>query len=280
MAILTRANYQAAADVLLNRTSQRPRVGIILGSGLGELADAVENPTVIPTNEIPGWPRSTVEGHAGRLVVGELESITVLTLQGRVHFYEGYTMQEATFPVRVMQMMGIKTLFVTNAAGGLNKNYKAGDLMIISDHINMPGLTGYNPLIGANDMELGLRFPDMSDAYDSKFRGIARQVAEQQGFVVHEGVYVGLSGPNFETPAEIRMLRIIGADAVGMSTTPEVVVAKHAGMRVFGVSMIANVAIDTPGTDEQVLHEDVLATGAKSAVKLIALMRGVLAKLS
>jgi purine-nucleoside phosphorylase len=279
MTILTRADYQAAADVLLKHTTLRPTVGIILGSGLGALADSVENAVIIPTNDIPGWPHSTVEGHAGRLVIGTLEGVTVLTLQGRVHFYEGYTMQETTFPVRVMQMMGIQTLFVTNAAGGLNKDYTTGDLMIISDHINLPGLGGYNPLIGKNDAELGTRFPDMSDAYDAKFRALARRVAQQQGLTIREGIYVGLAGPNFETPAEIRMLRMIGGDAVGMSTTSEVVVAKHAGMRVFGVSMISNVAIDAAGTDEQVSHAEVLATGARTASTLITLMRGVLAEI-
>ena len=276
----TRADYQAAADLICSRTRQKPTVGLILGSGLAGLAGAVEGADVIPTADVPGWPRSTVEGHAGTLVIGRLEGQSVMVLKGRVHFYEGYTMQEVTFPIRVMQTMGIKTLFVTNAAGGLNKTYDAGDLMLISDHISFPALAGYNPLAGPNDDVLGSRFPNMSDAYDSQFRKLAKQIAAQAGFTVREGVYVSVSGPSFETPAEIRMLRVIGADAVGMSTAPEVIVARHAGMRVLGVSAITNVVIDTTESGEKTLHEDVLATGNRVAPRLIALLRGVLASLN
>jgi purine-nucleoside phosphorylase len=276
---LTRADYNAAADVIRSRTKHRPTIGIILGSGLSAMADAVQEADIIKTTDVPNWPPSTVEGHAGKIVIGKLEGQTVMTLQGRIHFYEGYTMQQATFPVRVMQALGVTTLFVTNAAGGLNKSYAEGDLMLIEDHLNLPGLVGLNPLIGPNDEELGKRFPDMSSAYDPKFREIARQVAQEKGFTLREGVYAALSGPSFETPAEIRALRILGGDAVGMSTAPEVVVARHAGMRVLGVSMISNLVIDTPGTAAQTLHEDVLATGARVAPNLIALMRGVLASL-
>jgi purine-nucleoside phosphorylase len=276
---LTRADYQAAAEVISSKTSHKPTIGLILGSGLGGLADSIQAADIIPTSDVPRWPRSTVQGHAGRLVIGQLEGKTVLTLQGRIHFYEGYSMREVTFPVRVMQALGITTLFVTNAAGGLNKGYDAGDLMLISDHINMLGLVGNNPLVGPNDEALGTRFPDMSDAYDAKFRALAKQIAAREGFTLREGVYVGLSGPSFETPAEIRFLRAVGADAVGMSTTSEVIVARHAGMRVMGVSVITNMVIDEVGTAEKTLHEDVLATGQKVAPRLIALLRGVLASL-
>jgi purine-nucleoside phosphorylase len=247
---------------------------------LGGLADAVESANVIPTAEVPHWPRSTVVGHAGKLVIGKLEGQDVLVLQGRTHFYEGYSIHEVTFPVRVLCTLGIRALMVTNAAGGLNKAYRAGDLMLISDHINMLGLVGNNPLLGPNDDSIGSRFPDMSAAYDRKFRALAKQVAEREGFTLREGVYVGLSGPSFETPAEIRMLRILGGDAVGMSTTSEVIVARHAGLRVMGVSVISNMAVDTLDTPQQTLHEEVLATGAMVAPRLTALLRGVLASLT
>jgi purine-nucleoside phosphorylase len=276
----TLADYQTAADAIRKRTKHQPTIALILGSGLGGLADAVQEADIIPSTDIPLWPPSTVQGHAGRLVIGKLEGKTVLVLQGRIHLYEGYSIHEVTFPVRVMQMLGIKTLFVTNAAGGLNQNYEAGDLMLIADHVNFPGLTGTNPLIGPNDEALGTRFPDMSTAYDAPFRELARQAAQKAGFALREGVYISLSGPNFETPAEIRMLRVIGGDAVGMSTAPEVVVARHAGMRVMGVSVITNIVIDTPGTDKQTLHEDVLAIGNRVAPRLVTLLREVLASLS
>src|SRR5258708_7759091 len=275
----TSADYHTAADAIRQRTGHKPTVGLILGSGLSGLADAIETPDVIPSAEIPRWPRSTVQGHAGRLVIGKLEGQTVLVLQGRTHFYEGYSMQEVTYPVRVMQQLGIKTLFVTNAAGGLNKSYEAGDLMLISDHINMPGLIGNNPLVGPNDDQLGTRFPDMSTAYDGPFRKLARAAAEKAGFTLREGVYVSLSGPSFETPAEIRMLRGMGGDAVGMSTAPEVIVARQGGIRVLGGSVITNMVIDVPETADQTLHEDVLAIGNRVAPKMIALLRSVLASL-
>jgi purine-nucleoside phosphorylase len=275
----TLSDYQTAAETIRSRTKHRPTVALILGSGLGGLADAVEGADIIPSTDIPLWPPSTVQGHMGRLVIGQLDGNTVLVLQGRIHAYEGYSMYEVTYPVRVMQAFGIKTLFVTNAAGGINKSYAPGDLMLISDHINMPGLTGNNPLIGPNDDSLGTRFPDMSSAYDPKFRELARQAAEKTGFTLREGVYMALTGPNFETPAEARMIRAMGADAVGMSTAPEVVVARHAGMRVMGVSVITNAVIDEPGTPAQTLHEDVLAIGNRVAPRLVALLREVLASL-
>lgn len=277
---LTRSDYMAAAHVIRKATAYQPTVGLILGSGLGALADAVEEANSIPYEQIPRWPRSTVVGHQGRLVIGKLEGQTVMVLQGRVHFYEGYSIHEITFPVRVMQAMGIQTLIVTNAAGGINKSFVSGDLMLISDHINFPGLVGNNPLVGPNDEELGPRFPDMSSAYDGKLRALAQQVASRAGFTLHEGVYACLSGPNFETPAEIRMLRTIGADAVGMSTAPEVVTARHAGIRVMGVSGIANGTIDSVDSDLKTSHEEVLYNMDNKIVpRLTTLIQGVLSSM-
>ncbi len=278
--LFTRADYQAATDVIRQHTQHQPTIGLILGSGLGGLADSVESADVIAYESIPNWPRSTVKGHQGRLVVGALEKQCVAVLQGRLHFYEGHPLQAVTFPVRVLQTLGVKTLFVTNAAGGLNPSFQAGDLMLITDHINLLGMTGNNPLIGPNDDELGTRFPDMTAAYDLQLCDRARRVAVQAGITLREGVYVGLSGPSFETPAEVRMLRMLGADAVGMSTVSEVVVARHAGMRVMGVSSITNVATDTPSQAKQTTHEEVLETGNRIVPKLSALIRGVLASMS
>jgi purine-nucleoside phosphorylase len=275
-AAFTRDDYEAAARTIRERTRHQPTIGLILGSGLGGLADAVQGADVIPSAEIPSWPRSTVQGHAGRLVIGSLEGQTVLVQQGRSHYYEGYTMQEVTFPVRVMACLGIKTLIVTNAAGGLNKAYHTGDLMLISDHIFLPGMAGHNPLNGPNDSSIGERFPSMSDAYDAKLRDLARRVAAQANITLHEGVYAAIAGPSFETPAEIRMLRLWGADAVGMSTAPEAIVARHAGLRVLGISSIANETIDFPGGGVETTHEEVLASGQEVVPRLIALLRGVL----
>lgn len=273
----TRADYEVTADFILSRTQHRPTVGIILGSGLGSVADSVEDATVISYDDLPNWPNSHVIGHKNRLVIGKLQGQTVLVQQGRAHFYEGWTMQEATVPVRVMQVMGIKTLIVTNASGGLNKAFGAGDLMLITDHINLPGMIGQNPLRGPNDDSLGTRFPDMTVPYDPDLCNIARQVAQQENFKLHEGTYLYLSGPNYESPAEIRMFKAWGADAVGMSTVPEVLVARHAGMRVLGVSGVANGTneANTPGAE--ITHLDVLQNIAeKCAPKLIAIIRGVL----
>jgi purine-nucleoside phosphorylase len=252
---------------------------MILGSGLNPLAQAVEAPDQLPFEEVPHFPKPTVEGHAGRLVLGLLEGIPAIVMQGRVHFYEGYPMQQVVFPVRVMQVMGIETLIVTNAAGGLNPAYRPGDLMLIADHINLIGMTGNNPLFGPNDPTLGPRFPDMSRAYDAELRRLAREVAEERGLPLHEGVYASLSGPSFETPADIRFLRLIGADAVGMSTAPEVTVARHGGIRVMGVSGISNVAPAGPEPDQETSHEEVLAAGEQIVPRLTALVRGVLARL-
>jgi len=275
----TREEFNAAADYIHSQTELRPRVGMILGSGLNPLAEAVTSATWIPFEKVPHFPTPTVEGHVGRLVLGYLEEQPVIVMQGRVHFYEGYPMPQVVFPVRVMQVMGIETLIVTNAAGGLDPAFHPGDLMLISDHINLIGMTGNNPLFGPNDPALGPRFPDMSRAYDTDLRRIAREVAREQDLPLHEGVYVSLSGPSFETPADIRFLRMIGADAVGMSTVPEVTVARHGGIRVMGVSGISNVLASEPGSEQETTHEEVLAAGQLIVPRLTALVRGVLARL-
>jgi purine-nucleoside phosphorylase len=237
---LTLTLIDQAADYIRTKTSLQPEIGMILGSGLGSLAEAVENAVIIPTQEIPNWPASTVEGHAGRLVIGKLEGKNVLVMQGRVHFYEGYEITEVGLPVRVMQRLGATTLVVTNAAGAVNPDYEPGDLMLITDHINLPGMAGLNPLYGPNLDEFGPRFPDMSQAYTPELAELARQAAAQAGIEMHAGVYIFLSGPSFETPADLRFLRGIGVDAVGMSTVPEVIIARHGGMRVLGISGISN----------------------------------------
>lgn len=258
------------------RTSYQPTVGIILGSGLSSLADTVDDPDIIATSDIPHWPSSTVSGHAGRLVIGRLEGQEVMVLQGRAHFYEGYSMGQLVVPVRVMNTLGIKTLIVTNAAGGLNPSYKPGDLMLIRDHLNFPGMAGNNPLRGPNDETVGERFPDMTKPYDETLRLLARQVAQDNGFAVQEGVYAYVAGPSFETPAELRFLQIAGGDAVGMSTAPSVVAARHAGLRVLGISTITNMALPDPAPGTAHSHEEVLATGQQAVPRLIQVVRGVL----
>jgi len=275
----TRADYEKARDAILARTEHRPRVGLILGSGLNPLAESVEGADVMSYDEIPNFPRPTVEGHAGRLLLGELQGVSVAVMQGRVHFYEGYPIQQVVFPVRVLQVMGIEILMVTNAAGGLNPEFEAGDLMLIVDHLNLMGMTGNNPLFGPNDPTLGPRFPDMSQAYDRALRRLAHEVADEKDLPMHEGVYAGLSGPSFETPAEIRFLRGIGADAVGMSTVPEVTVARHGGIKVLGVSGISNVAISDPDMAQEATHEEVLMAGKKIVPRLTTLLCGVLERL-
>ncbi len=275
----SREDYEAAAAHVRSQNPLTPRVGLILGSGLNPLADAVENGSIIPYTEIPHFPRPTVEGHVGRLVMGELQGVPVVVLQGRVHFYEGYSMSQVVFPVRTLQMLGIEILVVTNAAGGLNPDFHAGDLMLISDHLNIIGMTGNNPLFGPNDPSLGPRFPDMSQPYDPELRRIAREVARDADIPLREGVYASLSGPSFESPAEIRFLRLIGADAVGMSTVPEVIVARHGGIRVLGVSGISNVALDKPVPGQVTSHEEVLEAGRQIVPRLIALVCGVLTRL-
>ena len=262
------------AGVIRSRVQEKPRIGIILGSGLGRLADAVNKASLIPYQELPGWPISTVVGHAGRLVIGELESQLVLVMQGRVHYYEGYSMAQVTMPVRVMQRLGIEILIVTNAAGAIHPDFLPGDVMLITDHLNLAGMAGLNPLIGPNLDEFGPRFPDMSRAYDRELSALARKAAAQGGVPLHEGVYVGLSGPSFETPADLRFLRMAGADAVGMSTVPEVTVARHGGTRVLGFSGISNKANLDGNTVTS--HEEVLEAGQVLAPKIETILRGVL----
>lgn len=247
-----------AAQFLQGKFSGTPKIGLILGSGLGILAEEIEEPVKIPYNEIPDFPVSTVEGHAGQLVVGTLSGVPVVAMQGRFHFYEGYSMEKVTFPVRVMKEIGVEYLIVTNAAGGVNENFSPGDLMLISDHINNMGT---NPLIGPNDSKMGPRFPDLSEAYSKELRILAKETAEKLNINVQEGVYVGNSGPVYETPAEIRMLRTIGGDAVGMSTVPEVIVARHANLKVLGISCISNMAAGI--LDQPLSHDEVIETTEK-----------------
>ena len=267
----------AVAQSIRARLPVLPRVAIILGSGLGSLADAVEGAAAIPYSEIPSWPVSTVFGHQGQLVAGRLEERPVLVMQGRVHYYEGYSMAQVTLPVRVFQRLGIETLIVTNAAGAINPDFAPGDLMLITDHLNLMGMAGLSPLRGANLDALGPRFPDMSRAYDRDLLGFARLAAQEAQLRLREGVYVGLAGPSFETPADLRFLRLIGADAVGMSTVPEVTVARHGGTRVLGISGISNKANLDGNTITS--HEEVLEAGRNLAPKLITVVRGVLRRL-
>lgn len=273
--------YDEAAEWLRARTTYRPTVGIIAGSGLGGLAEGVESPDIFPYADIPHFPVSTVAGHAGRLVIGTLEGVSVCLMDGRVHFYEGYSLQEITLPVRVMARLGVSVCIVTNAAGGINADFEVGDIMVIQDHINLPGLAGHNPLRGPNDDRLGPRFPDLSNAYSPTLRRLAHQVAAELGLTLREGVYAMVAGPNYETPAELRYLRLIGADAVGMSTVPEVLVARHSGMRVLGFSLITNKVRFTPrDTDEPLeLHQEVLDVGARRARDLQRLVAGVVKRL-
>lgn len=252
---------------ILDRTNQfRPEAGIILGTGLGGLVKEISAEFVIPYEEIPNFPVSTVEGHSGKLIFGELGGKKVMAMQGRFHFYEGYNMQQITFPVRVMKALGIHTLVVSNASGGMNPDFEIGEIMIINDHIN---LFPTNPLIGKNIAELGPRFPDMSEAYDKKLIANALEIAKNNNIRVAQGVYAGLTGPCFETPAEYRYIARIGADAVGMSTVPEVIVAKHGGMRVFGVSIVTDLGVE--GKIVEVTHEEVqhIASAAEPKMSLI-----------
>jgi purine-nucleoside phosphorylase len=248
-------NIKKAADFLHTNISEVPVIGLILGSGLGILADEIENPEIFPYEAIPEFPVSTVEGHKGQLVIGKLQGKTVLAMQGRFHYYEGYSLEKVTFPVRVMKQLGVKNIIVTNAAGGVNNQYKAGDLMVITDHINN---TSVNPLIGPNDNAFGVRFPDMSNAYDKQLTEDALKVGEKLGIPLQQGVYVGNTGPSYETPAEVRMIRKLGGDAVGMSTVPEVIVARHAGMKVLGISCISNMAAGI--LDQPLTHDEVMET--------------------
>ena len=270
--------YQEAADSIQSKLAGKntPEIGLVLGSGLSSLADGIPNAIFIDYGDIPHWPRSTVEGHSGRLVIGELEGKSVLIMQGRVHMYEGYSAQDVTFPVRVMKLLGIETVILTNAAGGLNPAFHTGDLMLITDHINWVGMAGKNPLVGPNLTEFGTRFPDMTFTYNRDLQALARKAAKQAGVDLREGVYTWLAGPNYETPAEIRMLYRLGSDAVGMSTVPSAIVANHCGMRVLGISTITNVAPHHPEPTHETTHEEVMEVGKIVVPKLTALVKTVL----
>lgn len=274
---ITINDIDAICAVIRKKVTYTPVVGMILGSGLGSLADSVSDATIISSKELPGWPQSTVEGHEGKLIFGTLEGQKVLVMQGRTHYYEGYPMDQITLPIRVMQRLGIPNLLVTNAAGAIHPDFAPGDLMLITDHIAMISMAGMNPLRGPNLDEFGPRFPDMSQAYDRAYNEIARETAREAGIALREGVYIGLSGPSFETPADLRFLRAIGADAVGMSTVPEVIVARHGGTRVLGISGISNKA----NLDGNTLttHAEVLEAGKVIVPKLEKIVRGFLRKL-
>jgi purine-nucleoside phosphorylase len=262
------------AQKIKSQISIQPIVGIILGSGLNGLADSVQEAVNIPYGDLPNFPVSTVHGHAGRFVIGKLEGKPVLVMQGRIHFYEGYTMGEVTLPVRVMQRMGIPSLIVTNAAGGVNADFLPGDVMLITDQLNLMGMSGLNPLMGPNLDEIGPRFPDMSQVYDREYCNLARSVAKENDVTLREGVYAGLSGPSFESPADLRFLRLAGADAVGMSTVPEAIIARHGNMRVLGLSGISNKANLDGSTITT--HEEVIEAGRVITPKIEKIIRGVL----
>jgi purine-nucleoside phosphorylase len=271
---ITVSQLDEAAEAIRAQSSLQPEVAIILGSGLGALAETVSDSTTIAYRDIPNWPVSTVEGHKGQLVIGRLDGRNVAIMQGRVHYYEGYSIAQVGLPVRVTQKLGAKFLVVTNAAGAVNPCFEPGDLMLITDHLNLIGMAGLNPLRGPNLNEVGPRFPDMSQAYDRELAALARQVAREQNILLNEGVYAGLAGPSFETPADLRFLRATGVDAVGMSTVPEVTVARHGRQRVLGISGISNKANLDGNT--VTTHEEVLEAGKQIAPKLIAVIRGVL----
>ena len=265
------ARASRAAKFILSKTKLRPKVALVLGSGLGAFADELASATSIPYQKIPGFPCSTVPGHAGSLVIGKAGDVPVAAMQGRVHLYEGYSSREVIFPMRVLGRLGIRAAILTNAAGAINLDYSQGALVVIRDHIN---LQGDNPLIGPNDERFGPRFPDMSDAYFKPYREIALREAKRLGLDVHEGVYAALSGPSFETPAEIRYLKTIGADLVGMSTVPEVIAARQMGIRVLGISCATNMAAGI--LDQPLTHAEVLATGERVKSHFIALLRAVI----
>ncbi len=273
------AAFSAAVEAVRARGAIVPRAALILGSGLGDLADEIESPVVVPFADIPHFPVSTVAGHAGQLVVGKLQGTPVAAMRGRVHFYEGYSLRDITLPVRVLRRLGAEILIVTNAAGGLNEAFSPGDLMVLTDHLNIMGMAGQSPLVGPNEPELGVRFLDMLGAYDADLRAMAHRAARERGFSLREGVYAMVGGPAYETMAEIRFLQRAGADAVGMSTVPEVIVARHERMRVLGVSAITNMAVGQTASQE-ISHADVLAAAERIKPSLAAVVRGVLAALS
>jgi purine-nucleoside phosphorylase len=272
--VSSKAIIDEAAAFIRSTTDLRPEIGLILGSGLGVLGDELEDAVTIPYEDIPHFPVSTVEGHAGELILGKLQGRNVVLMRGRFHMYEGYEPELTALPVRVMKALGISTLLVTNAAGGVNLDYLPGNLMLISDHIN---LTGRNPLAGPNDNALGVRFPDMSNAYSRRLRDIAKQSASELGFSIQEGVYVGLLGPNYETPAEIRMLRTLGVDAVGMSTVSEVIVARHSGIEVLGISCISNMAAGI--LDQPLSHKEVMETTELVKEQFLSLVMMIIPKM-
>lgn len=266
---------QQAAEYVRSKITKAPMIGLILGSGLGDLADQIENAVHIDYGDIPHFPVSTVEGHAGRLVVGELEGKTVAAMQGRFHFYEGYAQQEVVLPIYMMKLLGVETMVITNAAGGMNRGFRAGDLMVITDHLNF---TGSNPLIGQNHPELGARFPDMSQAYHKEYVELAERLASAQGINVKKGVYAGISGPTYMTPSELTMLAKLGGDAVGMSTVPEVIAANHGGLKVLGISCITDMAI---GEElEPLTHEQVMKVANETKPKFISLVRAFVKEVS
>ena len=263
--------FKSSADFILKQSKYKPEIGLILGSGLGSIGDTIEDAEYYDYKDIPNFPTSTVEGHAGRLVIGKLSGKVVVAMQGRFHYYEGYSLEKVTFPVRIMKLLGVSKLIVTNAAGAVNKDFKPGDLMVITDHIN---LSGSNPLFGRNLDAFGVRFPDMSEAYNLELRNKVLQAGKDLGIELKEGVYVMLSGPTYETPAEIRMIRTLGGDAVGMSTVTEVIIANHSGIKTVGISCLTNMAA---GILAQPLnHEEVIETSNKVKNDFINLMNKVI----
>ena len=275
------ARAQTAADLIRSCHAHTPRIGIVLGSGLGKFASQVQHATTLPYADIPGWPQSTVEGHAGKLLLGTIHGLAVAVMAGRVHAYEGYSMEEVTFPTRVLGLLGCRALVLTNAAGGINPDYKQGSLVAISDHIN---LTGTNAALGPNEPRFatrpgtGLRFFDMTSAYSPRLRALALAEAVRQGFTLREGVYLAVLGPSFETPAEIRAFRTLGADLVGMSTVHETIVARHMGLEVLGLSLVTNMAAGVTG--EQINHEEVMETGARTEAHFTALLEALIPQIA
>ena len=265
------ARSKEAADFLLARTALRPAVGLVLGSGLGAFADELQNASATGFADIPNFPRSTAEGHAGRFVVGNVGDVPVAVMAGRVHFYEGYPMEQVVFPIRVMRQMGVRAVVLTNAAGGIREKLEQGCLVVLNDHINLQGV---NPMSGPNEARFGVRFFDMTTAYDPAYRALAIREGTRLGIPMHEGVYVAVAGPSYETPAEIRAFRALGADVVGMSTVPEVIVARHMGMRVLAISCVTNLAAGIG--DRPLDHKEVLETGARIRLQFIALLKSLL----
>jgi purine-nucleoside phosphorylase len=276
MAVTYYRKVEDASEYIKRKIDINPEIAIILGSGMGSIADKLRSEVKILYSEIPNFPTSSVKGHSGNLLIGKLADKNVLIMQGRIHYYEGYSFKKVTFPIRVMQLLGIKTIFLTNAAGGINPDFKPGDIMLIKDHLNLAGISGHNPLRGENDERFGTRFPDMSNAYDKKLRRLAAIVSKEIKINLKEGVYAYVSGPNFETPAEVRFLNIIGADTVGMSTVPEVIAARHAGMKVLAISGISNSLTGIKKTT----YSEVLRAGKTISPKIGKLLEALLKNLN